>query len=56
MGNMVYARGSRYDYDNWASLGNVGWGYEDVLKYFKKSENFQSVLPRSAGENYDLQF
>lgn len=28
----------RYDYDSWEAMGNDGWGYEDVLKYFKKSE------------------
>ena len=36
---MVYARGSRHDYDDWASYGNLGWSYDDVLPYFKKSED-----------------
>ena len=35
---MVYIRGNRWDYDNWAALGCTGWGYEDVLPYFKRSE------------------
>jgi choline dehydrogenase len=35
---MVYARGNRGDYYFWAQLGNTGWGYDDVLTYFKKSE------------------
>lgn len=34
----IYNRGQRMDFDQWAQLGNRGWGYEDVLPYFKKSE------------------
>ncbi|KAK7868158.1 hypothetical protein R5R35_003033 [Gryllus longicercus] len=39
MNAMMYIRGSRHDYDEWAALGNEGWRYEDVLPYFKKSED-----------------
>jgi choline dehydrogenase len=35
---MVYARGNRRDYDDWAAMGLKGWGYADVLPYFKRSE------------------
>ena len=36
---MVYARGHRLDYDDWAQRGLKGWGYADVLPYFKRSES-----------------
>ena len=40
MNAMLYVRGNRADYDGWAKDGAVGWSYDEVLPYFKKSENF----------------
>ncbi|HWF54836.1 MAG TPA: FAD-dependent oxidoreductase [Solirubrobacteraceae bacterium] len=36
---MVYIRGNRADYDEWAAMGFDGWGWDDVLPYFVKSED-----------------
>ena len=36
---MIYARGHPLDYDQWRQAGLRGWGYDDVLPYFKRSEN-----------------
>ena len=37
---MMYVRGHRSDYDQWAQAGNAGWSYDDVLPLFRKSERF----------------
>lgn len=39
---LIYNRGNKLDYDEWKDYGNTGWGYEDILSYFIKSENCSS--------------
>lgn len=34
----IYNRGQRLDFDGWAQIGNRGWGYQDILPYFKRTE------------------
>jgi choline dehydrogenase len=38
---MIYIRGHPGDFDTWKRLGNAGWGYEDVLPYFKRIEHYE---------------
>ena len=38
---LVYIRGQREDFDDWRDEGNPGWGYDDVLPYFKRAEDQQ---------------
>ena len=40
---MAYVRGNKTDYNHWATLGNEGWSYDEVLPYFKKSEDNQNI-------------
>ena len=50
LNGMLYVRGSSKDYDEWESLGNQGWGWEDVYPYFKKAEKLHnSENPKSDG-------
>ncbi|AMS40767.1 GMC family oxidoreductase [Aminobacter aminovorans] len=50
---MIYMRGQAADYDGWRQAGNVGWGWDDVLPYFLKSEDHhagKSAMHGSGGE------
>jgi choline dehydrogenase len=50
---MIYMRGQSADYDHWRQLGNQGWGWDNVLPYFKRSEDFvggASELHGAGGE------
>jgi choline dehydrogenase-like flavoprotein len=40
---MLFVRGQRQDYDGWAALGNVGWGWEDVLPHFQRAESLRGA-------------
>lgn len=43
MNAMIYARGTRADFDDWRNRGNPTWGYDDVLTYFNKAEDLRST-------------
>lgn len=51
---MLYVRGHAWDYDHWESLGNTGWGWKDVLPYFKKSEHNENYNDKWHGQNGPL--
>ena len=36
---MIYIRGNKWDYDNWAAMGCPGWSYDEVLPWFKRAEH-----------------
>jgi len=50
---MIYMRGQAADYDGWRQMGNTGWGWDDVLPYFRRSEDHhkgESDLHGAGGE------
>jgi choline dehydrogenase len=51
---MIYVRGNPCDYDRWQELGNPGWSYQDVLPYFKKSENQERGASEFHGTDGEL--
>lgn len=46
---LVVVRGQSQDYDHWASLGNNGWSWQDVLPYFKRIENYHHTAHETRG-------
>ena len=50
----IYTRGNAVDYDEWRQLGCVGWGYEDVLPYFRKAEDNDTFNDRYHGQGGPL--
>jgi choline dehydrogenase-like flavoprotein len=46
---MIFVRGQKEDYDQWAQMGAIGWSFDDVLPYFKKLESFEDGGNRMRG-------
>jgi choline dehydrogenase len=51
---MIYMRGQARDYDHWRQLGNPGWGWEDVLPFFRKSEDHHRLDGPFHGQGGEL--
>jgi choline dehydrogenase-like flavoprotein len=51
---MLYVRGNRADYDGWRDRGNPGWGYDDVLPYYKKHERNERIADEYHGTEGEL--
>ena len=52
---MIYIRGQKEDYDEWANLGNDGWAWKDVLPFFKKAENNENGPSKFHGNGGPLE-
>jgi choline dehydrogenase len=51
---MIYVRGQPEDFDHWAQLGNRGWGWDDVLPFFRKAENWEGQADAVHGKGGPL--
>ena len=51
---MIYMRGQKSDYDHWAALGNHGWSWDEVLPYFKRTEDYQHGADEMHGAGGEL--
>jgi choline dehydrogenase len=54
MNAMIYIRGNRHDYEQWRDLGNHGWGFSDVLPWFKKCEKHAAGASEYHGAEGEL--
>src|SRR3546814_7721244 len=48
---MIYVRGNKENFDSWEAEGNKGWGYDDVLKTYKRMEDWQGPDIESRGKD-----
>ncbi len=51
---LIYIRSQPEDFDHWAQLGNRGWGWDDVLPFFKKAENWSGPADNVHGKGGPL--
>ncbi|KAK4199434.1 putative GMC oxidoreductase [Triangularia verruculosa] len=54
LNGLVMTRGAKYDYDAWLTLGNPGWSWHGMLRYFKKSENFTACVTSEDSQNLHI--
>lgn len=47
----IFMRGQREDFDGWRDLGNPGWGFDDLLPYFRKLERFELLADPKSGKH-----
>ncbi|MGB2461292.1 MAG: GMC family oxidoreductase [Candidatus Puniceispirillaceae bacterium] len=47
---LLYVRGQPQDFDHWRQLGNAGWGWDDVMPLFRRSENWEGDGPGERGD------